>query len=218
MNTNRIASGPAPLRKSGTLSSFSPLRGFVLVAAVTAGLLSACKDDSGGAPKAESQPAAQAAPAAAPAQPAAPAAAATTATAPGKMDFSIPIEVMSTPDADFSSHTGKPLLLFYFSATCPHCQAAFPQVQAFADEVRARGVQTLAIANKNSSPDEIREFMTKYQAKIPVFWDSERRFGQAYDVKLLPTFYAVTKEGDVFRTDSFSGKGSLDSLLAKAKI
>ena len=74
---------------------------------------------------------------------------------------------------------------------------------------------TIAIANSRSNPVEIREFMAKYQAKVPVYWDSDRKFGEAYDVKSLPTLYLVDKAGGVFRLDNFSGKPSLDSLRAR---
>jgi hypothetical protein len=65
-----------------------------------------------------------------------------------------------------------------------------------------------------SNPQEIGEFIAKYQVRIPVYWDTERKFGEAYDVKALPTLYLVGKDGDVYRLDNFSGKASLDSLRA----
>jgi hypothetical protein len=48
-----------------------------------------------------------------------------------------------------------------------------------------------------------------------VFWDSERKFGDAYEIKLLPSLFLVGAKGEVHRMDHFAGKASLDSLLAK---
>jgi peroxiredoxin len=223
-------------RKSGLASLASAL----ILLTTAAGGLTACKGGSEGGDKTPPgsaapapQPSAQAAPqptpteAAPAAQPPGPANPPVTAPpAPsrpaavpeptaGKMDFSLPLQAISNPLSAFSSYQGKKVLLFYFGPTCPHCQQALPQVQAFADEIRARGVETLAIANQRSNPEEIRGFIANYRARIPVFWDAERKFGEAYDVKTLPTIYLVGTGGDTFRLDNFSGKASLDSLRAR---
>jgi hypothetical protein len=47
-----------------------------------------------------------------------------------------------------------------------------------------------------------------------MYWDSDRRFGEAYNVRSLPTLYLVDKSGGVFRMDGFDAK-SLDSLRAR---
>jgi thiol-disulfide isomerase/thioredoxin len=131
------------------------------------------------------------------------------------MDFSLPLQPITDPPTEFSAYHGKPVLLFYFGPTCPHCQAALPEVQAFGDEIRARGVVTLAIANARSNPEEIQSFKRDFKARIPIFWDAERKFGAAYDIKFLPTLFLVGAKGDVYRLNSFSGKASLDSLRAR---
>lgn len=171
-------------------------------------------------PPATSAAPAPAAPAPQPAAPATPPAAAPSATPPpaagsARMDFSIPLQPMSNPPVNFQAYRGRPVLLFYFGPTCPHCQAATPEIQAFSDEIRAKGVETLAIANMRSNPQEIGEFISKYHVRVPVYWDVERKFGEAYNVKSLPTLYLVGKAGDIFRLDNFSGKASLDSLRAR---
>ena len=131
------------------------------------------------------------------------------------MDFSLPLQPFSNPPINFQAYRGKSVLLFYFGPTCPHCQAATPEIQAFSDEIRPKGVETLAIANMRSNPQEIGQFITDYRVRIPVYWDRERKFGEAYDVKTLPTLYLVGKGGEVYRLDNYSGKASLDSLRAR---
>jgi peroxiredoxin len=212
-------------RKPGIASLASA---FILLATATGGMLTACK---GGSEVAEKTPPASAAPAPEPSAPAAPPSGPpnppaptqpasslpdpATITAAGKMDFSLSLKPISDPSKGFSGFRGRQVLLFYFGPTCPHCQQALPQVQDFADQIRIRGVETIAIANQRSNNEEIREFMSKYRVRMPVFWDAERKFGEAYDVKMLPTLYLVGLGGDTFRLDNFSGKASLDSLMSR---
>jgi thiol-disulfide isomerase/thioredoxin len=131
------------------------------------------------------------------------------------MDYSIPLEPISDPKMDFRSYRGKRMLIFYFGPTCPHCQAATPTVVAFAAEIRAKGVETIAIANGRSEVQEINEYISKFKVNLPVFWDPDRKFGEPYKVTVLPTFYAVGKDGVVYGLDEYSGRASLDSLLAR---
>ena len=41
---------------------------------------------------------------------------------PMKMDFSKPLSGISDPGILFSHFANKPLLIYYFSPKCPHCQ------------------------------------------------------------------------------------------------
>ncbi|MEO6098094.1 MAG: TlpA disulfide reductase family protein [Fibrobacteria bacterium] len=194
---------------------------FTALAVMSASLFLACKKGAEEAKPAASQPAENAA-----TGPATDSAAAdtsmtaseavpppSTAKSP-KMDFSIPLEPISNPKLDFQAYRGKRLLIFYFGPTCSHCQDATPVVQAFAAGILAKGVETIAIANGRSNPKEIGEYISTYKVKLPVFWDPDRKFGEPYNVTALPTFYAVGKTGEVFRLDEYSGKASLDSLIA----
>jgi peroxiredoxin len=128
------------------------------------------------------------------------------------MDFSVPLKAISNPSLHFPDYKGKKTLIFYFGPTCPHCQQALPEVQKFAESLKARGVQAVAIANSRSNPGEIQEFIMKYSCRLPVFWDSERKFGEAYGVKVLPTLYVVGEDGRFFKNDGFDGPPTLAQL------
>ena len=45
-----------------------------------------------------------------------------TTNQPMKMDFSKPLSGISDPGILFSHFANKPLLIYYFSPKCPHCQ------------------------------------------------------------------------------------------------
>jgi hypothetical protein len=51
--------------------------------------------------------------------------------------------------------------------------------------------------------------------RVPVYWDPERKFGEAYDVKALPTLYLVGKDGHVTWLDNYSGPASLEAFRTK---
>jgi peroxiredoxin len=176
--------------------------------------------------KTESAPAASAGQAPSAAPQAASAAAQGTAPAPaggqaakpgteGAMDFSVPLKAISNPSLFFPDYKGKKTLIFYFGPSCPHCQQALPEVQKFAESLKARGVEAVAIANSRSNPAEIQEFIMKYSCRLPVLWDSERKFGEAYGVKVLPTLYLVGEDGRYFKNDGFDGPPTLAQLGSK---
>lgn len=130
----------------------------------------------------------------------------------GKIDFNLPLTPITMPLAGLSGFAGRKLLVFYFGPTCPHCQAALPEVQSFAEEIRGKGYETVAVANQRSTRDEIQEFISKYKCTLPVFWDEERKFGGAYRIAVLPTIFLVKSGGDFIQMDGFSGKPALELL------
>lgn len=131
-----------------------------------------------------------------------------------RIDFTQPLEPV-TAQAPFSSYAGRKLLVFYFGPTCPHCQASLPEVQAYAESLRGEGYEAIAIANQRSDIPEIREFVAKFNCRLPVYWDKQRSFGQAYGVQSLPTLFLVRPSAEYHRQVGFSGKATLDSLRAR---
>jgi thiol-disulfide isomerase/thioredoxin len=130
-----------------------------------------------------------------------------------RIDFTQPLEPVNAP-APFSSYAGRKLLVFYFGPTCPHCQASLPEVQAYAESLVGEGYAAVAIANQRSDIQEIREFIAKYNCRLPVYWDKERSFGQSYGVQSLPTLFLVRPSAEYHRQVGFNGKPTLDSLRA----
>lgn len=128
-----------------------------------------------------------------------------------KIDFSIPLAPISTSDS-FSSLAGRKVLILYFSPTCSHCQEAIPQIEAFADEIREQGYETIAIAIQRSTREEVQDFIAKYRCRLPIYWDWEGKFRDTYNTKTLPTLFLVQSTGDYFRMDGFLGKPGLDQL------
>jgi thiol-disulfide isomerase/thioredoxin len=96
------------------------------------------------------------------------------------------------------------MLLFYFSAKCPHCQHAAPYVQRLADELGAKGYGSLAMAIAYNSEDDIRGFIRDFGVRMPMMQDASRTFGENYGVGTIPVIYLVNEKGEYIRWTSFN--------------
>lgn len=98
---------------------------------------------------------------------------------------------------NMEAFANKPLLVFYFSATCGHCAHAAPEILAIAKEFASKGLTTLAVASGGNQKVGIRKFMdnAKWDDAINVIWDESREFGELYSDGYVPKVYAVNPDG-----------------------
>ena len=98
---------------------------------------------------------------------------------------------------NFEPFANKPLLVFYFSATCGHCAHAAPEILEIAKEFAPKGLTTLAVASGGNQKVGIRKFMdnAKWDETINVVWDESRQFGELYSDGYVPKVYAVNPDG-----------------------
>ncbi len=92
--------------------------------------------------------------------------------------------------ADLFSLVTGPTVLFYYSASCPHCQQVAPEVVDLATRYEGR-VQFIAIASGNNSLGEIRAFAKDYGITFPSYKDFSRKFASANNVASTPTVLVV---------------------------
>lgn len=127
--------------------------------------------------------------------------------AKGKRDtinFNLTPQPISNPNLKLSQFQGRKLLLFYFSAKCPHCQHAYPYIQKMADELLPKGFNSLAVAIKYNTEDDIRGFIRDFGVRMPVMQDEDRTFGDRYGVGTIPTIYLINEKGEYVRWTSFN--------------
>lgn len=120
-----------------------------------------------------------------------------------KIDFKLDIKPVSNPRLTFSQFEGRKMLLFYFSAKCPHCQQSAPYVQRLADELGGKGFASLAMAIKWNSEDEVRGFIRDFGVRMPMMQDDSRVFGENYGVGTIPVIYLINEKGEYYRWTSF---------------
>lgn len=137
-----------------------------------------------------------------------------------KMDFSLPLSGVSDPGILFSHFAKRPLMIYYFSPKCPHCQKHMPEVQAIMKEYEAAGVTGIAIAiGGNIKKNDIRMFIDQFKVVIPVFQDGSQKFGPLYGNGYVPVLYLVMPDGTFYRYESMdeSHINHLRTMLNKIK-
>ena len=116
---------------------------------------------------------------------------------PAKMNFKVKASGITVKSEDLSDFAGKPLLMFYFSATCGHCAHAAPQILEIAKEFAQKGLTTVSIASGGNNKPGIRRFIddAKFDETISVVWDESRQFGELYSDGYVPKVYLVNPNG-----------------------
>ena len=146
----------------------------------------------------------------------------TTTNQPMKMDFSKHLSGISDPGILFSHFSNRPLLIYYFSPKCPHCQKHFPEIQNLIKEYESKGLTGIAIGlNGGIKKNDIRLFIDQYHAVIPVFQDTDSKFGPAYGTGYIPVLYFVQSDGTFYRYETLDEanmnhlKATLNKVLKK---
>lgn len=119
------------------------------------------------------------------------------------IDFNIELKPVSNPKLTLEQFKGRRMLLFYYSAKCPHCQQSAPHVQRLADELGPKGFASLAVAIKWNTEDDIRGFIRDFGVRMPMMQDEGRTFGENYGVGTIPVVYLINEKGEYVRWTSF---------------
>lgn len=145
-----------------------------------------------------------------------------TTNAPMKMDFSKPLVGISDPGILFSHFSNRPLLIYYFSPKCPHCQRHFPGIQSIMKEYEPNGLTGIAIGlGGGIKKNDIRLFIDQYNSVIPVFQDANMKFGPVYGTGYIPVLYLVLSDGTFYRYETLDEphmvhlRKTLDKLFKK---
>lgn len=124
---------------------------------------------------------------------------------PAKINFKVKATGITVKGETIEAFAGKPLLIFYFSATCGHCAHAAPSILEMAKEFAPQGLTTLAISSGGNSKSGIRKFMdnAKWDETVNVMFDESRQFGELYSDGYVPKVYLVNPDGTYKQYASF---------------
>lgn len=116
---------------------------------------------------------------------------------PAKMNPAVKVTGVSFSGETIANFLNKPLFVFYFSTTCPHCQKAASSILEIADEFAKSGLTTLAVASGGNTKNKIRSFIDdhKWNDNINVSWDEHRQFGELFSDGYVPKIYLVNPDG-----------------------
>jgi len=139
------------------------------------------------------------------------------------MDFGIKLTGIKDANMPFSVFSSRPLMIYYFSPFCPHCQRSYGGVQQVAKEYEQKGLASIAVSIGNVGKRDILMFMEERNASIPFFQDAEQDFSKKYGDGYVPRLYLVSSDGKVVRYTAVENenlkeiKADIEKLLGLGK-
>ncbi len=131
------------------------------------------------------------------------------------MDFGIKLTGVKDANMPFSVFSSRPLMVYYFSPFCPHCQKSYPGIQQVAKEYEQKGLTSLAISVGSSvTKRDILMFMEERKASIPFFQDTEQDFSKRYGDGYVPRLYLVSSDGKIVRYTSLEDENHIKEIKA----
>jgi peroxiredoxin len=95
-----------------------------------------------------------------------------------------------------SQFRGRRVLINFWAGWCPSCREEIPVMVRLYDDLRAQGLEILAV-NVLETPDVVRRAARHYEMPFPVLLDEKGDVQRAYFVRGLPTSIVVDEEGVV---------------------
>ncbi len=130
------------------------------------------------------------------------------------MNYKITLSPIWNANTPLPNYQNQELLIFYFSATCPHCQHAFPFVQAAVEKETNNGLKAIAVASGSNQQKEIEKFIKDAKVHMPVYQDSKRELGNAYGNGYVPIVMLIDKKGNLVRYTDFDENVTPEQIIA----
>jgi peroxiredoxin len=91
-----------------------------------------------------------------------------------------------------SQFKGKPVVLEFFSTTCPHCQKSAEALEKTLRAYSAKGVQVLAVSTDENQRKDFPEFRKKYGATYPMGTIGNQEAYRFFGLSVMRPFYVPT--------------------------
>lgn len=101
---------------------------------------------------------------------------------------------------DLASYSGRPVLLVFWTTSCPICQHELPLLNRMDPEFRSKGISVVTICL--GGPDEVRDYVSSKRIALKTLYDVEGKVGHAYRVGGVPKLVLIDKDGRVKRSTS----------------
>jgi len=102
--------------------------------------------------------------------------------------LSVPDPVAVEIPKDIADKVQGDTALFYFSPTCPHCQAAAPEIAQLASRPDLRWI---GVATGTSTKAELDAFRQKYKIQFEFVVDASHEFARSLGARSTPSLYLV---------------------------
>ena len=116
-----------------------------------------------------------------------------------------PAPAFSLPETDggqidLASYRGRPVLLVFWTSSCPICQQELPMLNRLEPEFRGRGIAVVTILLGSES--EARDFLYSNGVGLTSAYDSAGKVGRAYNVSGVPKLVLIGSDGKVKHSSS----------------
>lgn len=91
-----------------------------------------------------------------------------------------------------SQYKGKPVVLEFFSTTCPHCQKSAEVLEKALRTYGPKGVQVIAVATDENQRKDFPEFRRKYGATYPMGSIGNQEAYRFFGLSVMRPFYVPT--------------------------
>jgi methylamine dehydrogenase accessory protein MauD len=112
--------------------------------------------------------------------------------------FSLP--EVDAGQVDLDSYSGRPLLLVFWTTSCPICRHELPLLNRMDPEFRSKGISVVTICL--GGVDETREYLNTKRIALKTLYDQDGKVGRAYRVSGVPRVVLIDKDGKVKRSSS----------------
>ena len=91
-----------------------------------------------------------------------------------------------------SQYKGKPVVLEFFSTTCPHCQKSAESLEKTMRMYSSKGVQVIAVSTDENQRKDFPEFRKKYGATYPMGTIGNQEAYRFFSLSVMKPFYVPT--------------------------
>lgn len=91
-----------------------------------------------------------------------------------------------------SQYKGKPVVLEFFSTTCPHCQKSAESVEKALRTYGPKGVQFISVSSDENQRKDFPEFRKKYGATYPMGTVGNQEGYRFFSLSVMRPFYVPT--------------------------
>lgn len=116
-----------------------------------------------------------------------------------------PAPAFSLPETDggqidLASYSGRPVLLVFWTSSCPICQRELPMLNRLEPELRSKGVAVVTILIGGEG--EARDYMSSNRIGLRSLYDADGTVARAYHVGGIPRLVLVGADGKIKRSSS----------------
>ena len=98
------------------------------------------------------------------------------------------------------AYRGRPLLVTFWSTTCPSCVREIPHLIDLYRELAPRGLEIIGIATAQDPPDQVLAMRKSRDMPYPVTLDMHGDAAHAFgDVRVTPTSFLIAPDGRIVR-------------------